>query len=102
MTPFTKGLAVVAVVLLVFAVGSSPLVILFFLQAEDGIRDYKVTGVQTCALPICLLRPAARAPCRGCRRVRRREADRSEGGGAGKRCRFGGTRFNYKKNTRKA
>src|SRR5688500_13317151 len=22
-------------------------------QAEDGIRDYKVTGVQTCALPIC-------------------------------------------------
>src|SRR5256885_5778608 len=26
----------------------------FFFQAEDGIRDYKVTGVQTCALPICL------------------------------------------------
>src|SRR5256885_11596758 len=25
----------------------------FFFQAEDGIRDYKVTGVQTCALPIC-------------------------------------------------
>src|SRR5256885_3463723 len=24
----------------------------FFFQAEDGIRDYKVTGVQTCALPI--------------------------------------------------
>src|SRR5256885_9384794 len=24
----------------------------FFCQAEDGIRDYKVTGVQTCALPI--------------------------------------------------
>src|SRR5256885_10070211 len=24
----------------------------FFLQAEDGIRDYEVTGVQTCALPI--------------------------------------------------
>src|SRR5205807_7023893 len=23
-------------------------------QAEDGIRDYKVTGVQTCALPICM------------------------------------------------
>src|SRR2546426_2292918 len=23
----------------------------FFFQAEDGIRDYKVTGVQTCALP---------------------------------------------------
>src|SRR5256885_12212061 len=26
---------------------------LVFFQAEDGIRDYKVTGVQTCALPIC-------------------------------------------------
>src|SRR5205807_7557580 len=25
-----------------------------FFQAEDGIRDYKVTGVQTCALPIWL------------------------------------------------
>src|SRR5256885_9599135 len=25
----------------------------FFFQAEDGIRDYKVTGVQTCALPTC-------------------------------------------------
>src|SRR5690606_39997770 len=25
----------------------------FFLQAEDGIRDFHVTGVQTCALPIC-------------------------------------------------
>src|SRR5256885_13156810 len=30
--------------------------LLFFFQAEDGIRDYKVTGVQTCALPI-LSRP---------------------------------------------
>src|SRR5256885_16727980 len=29
--------------------------ILFFFQAEDGIRDYKVTGVQTCALPILIL-----------------------------------------------
>src|SRR5690349_24152516 len=26
---------------------------LFFFQAEDGIRDLYVTGVQTCALPIC-------------------------------------------------
>ena len=26
-----------------------------FFQAEDGIRDSSVTGVQTCALPICLL-----------------------------------------------
>src|SRR6266581_2530409 len=26
--------------------------LLFFFQAEDGIRDGRVTGVQTCALPI--------------------------------------------------
>src|SRR5437763_12502121 len=26
---------------------------IFFFQAEDGIRDTSVTGVQTCALPIC-------------------------------------------------
>src|ERR1039457_7125623 len=27
---------------------------IIFFQAEDGIRDYKVTGVQTCALPISI------------------------------------------------
>src|SRR5256885_15291397 len=32
--------------------------IVFFFQAEDGIRDYKVTGVQTCALPIFLHLPS--------------------------------------------
>src|SRR5256885_6949822 len=31
----------------------------FFFQAEDGIRDYKVTGVQTCALPISDVPPDA-------------------------------------------
>src|SRR5256885_16467490 len=31
----------------------------FFFQAEDGIRDYKVTGVQTCALPIFTVAGAA-------------------------------------------
>src|SRR5690606_40571449 len=31
--------------------------LLFFFQAEDGIRDFHVTGVQTCALPI------SRMPC---------------------------------------
>src|SRR5688572_32763133 len=29
----------------------------FFFQAEDGIRDLTVTGVQTCALPISLIEP---------------------------------------------
>ena len=28
--------------------------VFFFFQAEDGIRDIGVTGVQTCALPICI------------------------------------------------
>src|SRR6266446_481731 len=33
----------------------------FFFQAEDGIRDYKVTGVQTCALPISAVSATASA-----------------------------------------
>src|ERR1039457_7558250 len=40
----------------------------FFFQAEDGIRDYKVTGVQTCALPICCWDRGRRPKCRKCRR----------------------------------
>src|SRR5688500_20292131 len=61
----------------------------FFFQAEDGIRDYKVTGVQTCALPIsrCDGPPRARAPsarrsratCRGARRRRNRRGTRERG-----------------------
>src|SRR2546427_5399725 len=40
----------------------------FFFQAEDGIRDLTVTGVQTCALPICdsgLPGVQGRSPLRG-------------------------------------
>src|SRR5690606_39877856 len=33
---------------------------IFFFQAEDGIRDFHVTGVQTCALPIFLRRNGRR------------------------------------------
>ena len=33
----------------------------FFFQAEDGIRDRLVTGVQTCALPISLVGVFTRA-----------------------------------------
>src|SRR5262249_57139048 len=51
-------------------------VLLFFFQAEDGIRDWSVTGVQTCALPISLLRVRWRAedpwPCSSARRRPRR------------------------------
>src|SRR5690606_39943719 len=35
--------------------------VFFFFQAEDGIRDFHVTGVQTCALPICLIQPGWKA-----------------------------------------
>src|SRR2546429_5772049 len=45
----------------------------FFFQAEDGIRDVAVTGVQTCALPISL-EPDARAH-RVDRIVARRDGD---------------------------
>src|SRR2546430_14826963 len=64
----------------------------FFFQAEDGIRDLTVTGVQTCALPIFGAAPHGRAPCRaraktvqprnrGGHRQRERR-DRREGRGA--------------------
>ena len=42
---------VAAVIVGYFSVWSC-LVVFFFFQAEDGIRDTSVTGVQTCALPI--------------------------------------------------
>src|SRR5205823_12078546 len=48
------------------------LVVSFFFQAEDGIRDKLVTGVQTCALPICLYGPIVIEPRRG----ERHRADR--------------------------
>src|SRR6266699_4517811 len=35
--------------------------VLFFCQAEDGIRDADVTGVQTCALPILALSTSGRS-----------------------------------------
>src|SRR5690606_39630840 len=41
----------------------------FFFQAEDGIRDFHVTGVQTCALPISVqegrLAPSRLPACEG-------------------------------------
>src|SRR5260221_14950 len=45
---------------------ASSLVTVFFFEAEDGIRDFCVTGVQTCALPIS---PHRWTPC--CRNARR-------------------------------
>src|SRR5205823_3936878 len=44
----------------------------FFFQAEDGIRDKLVTGVQTCALPIC---SEGKASWPGRKQVWRRHGD---------------------------
>src|SRR5690625_5454956 len=40
----------------------SQVVFVFFFQAEDGIRDGHVTGVQTCALPISFVAATSPAP----------------------------------------
>src|SRR3712207_7513587 len=49
-------------------------ILVFFFQAEDGIRDIGVTGIQTCALPICPARPGASSGAPG-RRDRARCAE---------------------------
>src|SRR5207248_6139793 len=73
--------------------------IVFFFQAEDGIRDRTVTGVQTCALPIsphlrgagrpaALPLPLPRRPQHAALRLRRRSEERR----VGKECRAGWSR----------
>src|SRR3989440_5125261 len=52
-------------------------VFFFFFQAEDGIRDLIVTGVQTCALPISALGAGSARYCR-------RREDRGATGTLGK------------------
>src|SRR5947209_19323295 len=57
---------------------------LFFFQAEDGIRDIGVTGVQTCALPISSDFVPSPCPAGWCRRS---PPTRSEERRVGKECR---------------
>src|SRR3712207_8737914 len=52
----------------------------FFFQAEDGIRDIGVTGVQTCALPIS--RGGGRRGRRGCHETLSEEGYVTRRGGA--------------------
>src|SRR5215469_8370316 len=66
--------------------------VFFFFQAEDGIRDLYVTGVQTCALPIWRWRrqaPPRFVACSSCRGYceRRWSSARSEERRVGKECR---------------
>src|SRR5206468_7531205 len=98
----------------------------FFFQAEDGIRDLIVTGVQTCALPISVvggagpgssgrgpqralgrqgrvrrrrLQPRPRPPPARQRRRRRPPRRRSEERRVGKECRSRGAPDDYKEKT---
>src|SRR3712207_8265888 len=49
----TNGKEVISCLSKIFVVNEYEIyVLIFFFQAEDGIRDIGVTGVQTCALPI--------------------------------------------------
>src|SRR5207249_1012875 len=58
--PLIKERILVIILLLHFlSLRLGSVLVLFFFQAEDGIRDRNVTGVQTCALPISPARCAA-------------------------------------------
>src|SRR5689334_25398241 len=74
---------------------------IFFFQAEDGIRDGTVTGVQTCALPIW---PCGRSPTPTTTSSSRppptkfaRRLPRSEERRVGKECRSRWSPYHYKK-----
>src|SRR2546430_14476116 len=56
------------------------ILVFFFFQAEDGIRDLTVTGVQTCALPIS--RRTHEDPARGHGQGRARRREGARGGEA--------------------
>src|SRR5437879_8867988 len=90
-------------------------VFFFFFQAENGIRDTSVTGVQTCALPISRQHRHLLRGSRACqerasrlrgvsRQALRAAAARSDAGGrrseerrVGKECRSGGWREHERK-----
>src|SRR5690606_42141746 len=71
----------------------------FFFQAEDGIRDFHVTGVQTCALPIFYSRAITESSQgqsgNGTRTPR--AAARSEERRVGKECRSRWSPYHHKK-----
>src|SRR5437870_9801209 len=62
----------------------------FFFQAEDGIRDGHVTGVQTCALPIFEEQEARSVSGERRHRARRQDHDQTDRGERGRRQRGGG------------
>src|SRR5215213_10887555 len=78
------------------------LLFFFFFQAEDGIRDWSVTGVQTCARPICLASRRGDGRGAGTRRRSRDRGARRRGGSeerrVGKECRSRWSPYHKKKN----
>src|SRR5438874_4027915 len=91
-----------------------PILFFFFFQAEDGIRDLYVTGVQTCALPICFFQYDVSAteisvianrwnllnPFNGQMEFVDGKLYRSEERRVGKECRMRGKCFTYEKNNK--
>src|SRR6266850_6816136 len=75
----------------------------FFFQAEDCIRDYKVTGVQTCALPIWSARACASSRARSSLRKLAIAfvATRSEERRVGKECRSWWSPYHEKKKAKR-
>src|SRR5438067_9832558 len=74
--------------------------LVFFFQAEDGIRDRNVTGVQTCALPIRdRLYWASRVSFSISNGRRRPSGARSEERRVGKECRSRWSPYHEKKNS---
>src|SRR5215510_15957175 len=74
-------------------------VVFFFFQAEDGIRDGHVTGVQTCALPIsrpCFI-PSAPSSSVSAQRSSHARVARSEERRVGKECRSRWSPYHEKK-----
>src|SRR3712207_8451554 len=84
---FFQSYAVCRFYFLTFSFDMSLFFIFFFFQAEDGIRYIGVTGVQTCALPIC---PERGAP--------ERDADLERQSGRG----VEGERENHERGDRRA
>src|SRR5690606_40925513 len=76
----------------------------FFFQAEDGIRDFHVTGVQTCALPIsCELTRTSKCKANSLVNAERNssEKSRSEERRVGKECRSRWSAYEEKGKQRK-
>src|SRR3989337_4064876 len=73
----------------------------FLFQAEDGIRDATVTGVQTCALPICPQSCPRRGGCPAASARPARGGRRSEERRVGKECRSRWSPYHSKKTRNK-